>query len=245
MDYNFNLFPGNFVGWVYFLAALILVALVVFIGRRVRRGRKSSRQTPDPVALDKEGEEGMPETNTQSAAGKPLPPMFIWFAVCAMSFGLIFWASVVMKFVTAVAMIALAGAVLYFAVKFSNQGKYKTAAIVLLIEVVLGFAGYFTGTLDFIFATTNDWSLNLRIVSVFIFVISAGVLYANWQGWTTKRVVKTIKKTAASLNEKKTRDLWSQLSASEQKKVRMKLGKGKHDQSRWREVIIEVMEEDL
>ncbi|MEK7168948.1 MAG: hypothetical protein AAB778_02945 [Patescibacteria group bacterium] len=244
------MFPDTFIGWIYFFAALIIVAFVIFIGRRVKRSRKqsklssnfkSTRRASASVTSSNEGKEVMAE-NTQSVS-KPIPSAFIWVTVCAMSFGLIFWASVLMKFMTAAAMIALASAVLYFAVKFSNQSKYKTAAIVLLIEIVVGFAGYFTGTFDFIFATTSDWSLKLKIISVFTFVISAGVLYANWQGWTTKRVEKTVVGTIDQIGKANVRQLWNQLTSDEQLRVRNKLGSGTHDKNKWRNAIVKVLED--
>lgn len=40
MNYDFRLFPHTFEGWVYFLLALIIVALIIFIGRHVKRSQK-------------------------------------------------------------------------------------------------------------------------------------------------------------------------------------------------------------
>lgn len=244
---NLNLFPNSVVGWIYFFAALIIIAFVVFIGRRITRSRRLRDQNP-PVqsaaaSSDSKSEEGtMPQNDLSAKVSKPIPAVFIWFAVCSMSFSLIFWAAVVMKFMTALVMVALAGGVIYLADKYSNQSRFKTAAIVLFVEVVVGFAGYFTGTFDYFFAVADDWSSKLRILAVFVFVVSAGILIAHWQGWTTKRVEKTIVKSIDDFSKLNVRTLWNKLTPVEQSAVRSKLGKGDHDKSRWREAILQVLE---
>lgn len=219
MNYNFSLFPDTFTGWIYFLATLIVVAFVIFIRRRVKRGRKGQSKSssnsksapasmPTSIPRSKKGEKKMQEELKKHMTPKNMMWMFgtMIYLTCIV---LMFFAPTIAE--SAVISFALWLPILLTIVVFiyAPNDKLKTSlysfAVIEAVVIVLAATGYGRSIINIFVRLAGI----VQCLSGIVFVgapIYGLFLFAKRKGWTQQAEVAADSTMKNFFDQFKTRD---------------------------------------